>query len=66
MIAKWRYREHRQTIGEKKRKAQDNLMHAMMNAFYDETLSEDMKIRMHEQVKRVEKLFGYERGSWKS
>jgi chemotaxis regulatin CheY-phosphate phosphatase CheZ len=46
-----------------KSKARENLMHAMMAAFYDD-LTDEMREEMHKQVNKVEKLFGYEVGSW--
>ncbi len=49
-----------------KEQARDNLMHAMMNAFYDEDLNDTLRAEMHKQVNRVEKLFRYEINSWAS
>ncbi len=55
-----------------KHAAQDALMHGMTAAFYaindNDDLTEEQKAALHaaadEQMKRVEKLFGYEPGSW--
>ncbi len=55
------------TRTEQKQQAQNNLMSAMQIAFaraYDEKDSADSIAEMSRQMERVEKLFGYEPGSW--
>ncbi len=49
-----------------KETARDNLMHAMMAAFYSEELSDELRDEMHNQVNRIESLFGFEKDSWQS
>jgi hypothetical protein len=49
-----------------KHMAQAELLGAMMNAFYDPNLPNELRAEMHEQAKRVEKLFGYIPGTWVS
>ena len=59
------------TKTEIKQKAQDELMSAMQTAFvaylertWRQETSEDLVAEMSRQMARVEKLFGYELGSW--
>ena len=50
-----------------KQQAQDNLMSAMQIAFlqaHDDHASSDLISEMSSQMERVEKLFGYDPGSW--
>ncbi len=56
------------TRTETKQKAQDELMSAMQIAFaraHDEGTSDDLAAEMSSQMARVEKLFGYDPGSWR-
>ncbi len=46
-----------------KERAQDELMHAMQAAFNELTPNE-LRDEMDKQMERIEKLFGYEAGSW--
>ena len=51
---------------ELREEAQDALMHGMQTAFRSTQRSQDADIRkeMDRQMRRVEKLFGYQAGSW--
>lgn len=52
-----------------KQEVQDRLMHHMMSTFYelaDMNADEGLVEEARRQVRRVEKLFGYEPGSWRS
>ena len=54
---------------ELKEQAQDALMHAMSTVWYrlsDEDASLELREETRRQFERVEKMFGYELGSWKS
>lgn len=51
-----------------RQKAQDELMHFMMSAFYsfaDNQAPAEVVEEARQQVRRVERLFGYVPGSWK-
>lgn len=55
------------TRTETKQKAQFELLSAMQIAFeiaHDQHASDDLVAEMSSQMERVEKLFGYELGSW--
>ena len=47
-----------------KQTAQDNLMSSMQAAFCADELTNAARDEMDKQMKRVERLFGYESGSW--
>lgn len=59
---------------ELKRKAQDEVLHAAMQAIVmtsennldnmDDAEMSELKAEMNNQLKRIEKMFGYEPGSW--
>ena len=52
-----------------KHQAQDAILHAAMNVFYhltDEDASPELVEEAHRQINRIEKLFGYEPGTWRS
>ena len=46
-----------------KERAQDELMCALQTAFNEHTLNE-LRGEMDHQMTRIEKLFGYDPGSW--
>ena len=52
-----------------KEEAQDMLMHSVRLAFNKEnpynTTDQEVIAEMDKQMRRIEKLFGYETGSWK-
>lgn len=56
------------TKTEAKRKAQDMLVNAAMTAFYavydGEEKDPAVLVALETQARRIEKLFGYEPGSW--
>jgi hypothetical protein len=53
------------TKKEIKERAQDKIMLYACHAFTEQTEQAEIRIEMEKQLKRIEKLFGYEVGSWK-
>lgn len=52
------------TRTELKQKAQDALMSAAQTAFGKDEVDQELRDEMDQQLQRIERLFGYELGSW--
>jgi acyl-homoserine lactone acylase PvdQ len=60
----WIRHGSRRTRKLRTQEAQDALMHAAQLAFDDLNHDNDLRTAMEKQFKRMEKLFGYDVGSW--